>query len=170
MMKYRIQHFKKNPKFKNKQEGATLMVVMSFLVLMTIVTVSATKISILDVLISGNDQQRVISFRELENNLTQYAKTDSLNDAFAADGFNNAQEQFTTTDSTSELTKKITDLSEQYPCERNGRGSSLGGGAPPCRLYDFQVLSNQQNTGAREDHRRGGGKMVPQSGSKSSLL
>lgn len=161
---------KNNPKFKSKQEGATLMVVMSFLVLMTIVTVSATKISLVDVLVSGNDQQRVIAFTLAANDLTLHTKTNALDEAYDNDGFNNAQQQYEMDDSTSTLTKYITDMQEKYFCERDGLGSSIGADAPDCKLYDFQILLNQENTGAREDHHRGGGKMVPQSGSQSSLL
>ena len=39
------------------QQGATLITALTFLVLMTIVSVSASKISILDVLVSSNEQQ-----------------------------------------------------------------------------------------------------------------
>ncbi len=163
-------HAKNNPKLKSKQEGATLMVVMSFLVLMTIVTVSATKISILDVLVSGNDQQRVIAYNTAANDLTEYTQASALDEAYSHDGFDNALQQYKAADSTPALTKYITDMEQTYYCERDGLGSSLGGGAPECKLYDFQILLNQKNTGVREDHRNGGGKMVPQSGSASSLL
>jgi len=155
---------------KRKQKGATLMTVMTFLVLMTVVSVSATKISILDVLVSGNDQQRIIAFQAAENNLAQFAKISSLNVAFSADGFNNPAQQYKTLDSNNELSQIITDMTESYPCEREGSGSSMGASAPPCSLYDFQILLNQKNTGARENHHRGGGKMVPNQGSKGSLL
>ena len=155
---------------KRKQNGATLVTVMTFLVLMTIVTVSATKVSILDILVSGNDQQRVTAFQTAENNLTQFTQTSSLSAAIAADGFDNAAQQYKTDDSTNALSRIITDMTESYPCERQGQGSSMGAAAPPCQLYDFQILLNQQNTGARENHHRGGGKMVPNQGSKGSLL
>ena len=61
-------------------------------------------------------------------------------------------------------------MTESYPCERQGLGSSMGASAPPCSLYDFQILLYQKETGARENHHRGGGKMVPNQGSKGSLL
>jgi len=165
-----IHYAKNNPKFKSKQEGATLMVVMSFLVLMTIVTVSATKISILDVLISGNDQQRVVAYTATENNLTLHAQTSALNEAFSNDGFDNIKQQYEMDDSTTAITKLITDMTQIYTCERDGVASSVGGGAPDCKLYDFQIFLNQQNTGVRANHHKGGGKMVPKAGSKSSLL
>ena len=44
---------------KKKQKGATLVTAMVFLVLMTIVGVSASRNSAQDALIAGNDQQRV---------------------------------------------------------------------------------------------------------------
>lgn len=165
-----IKEMKHISSSKRKQSGATLVTVMTFLVLMTIVTVSATKISILDILVSGNDQQRVVAFQVAENNLTQFTQASSLGTAYAADGFNNSGQQYKTPDSTNELSRIITDMTESYPCERQGLGSSMGAGAPPCNLYDFQILLNQKNTGARENHHRGGGKMVPNQGSKGSLL
>lgn len=159
-----------NPSFKNKQTGATLMTVMVFLVLMTIVTVSATKVSILDVLVSGNDQQRVVAFQDTANNLTRFTQTDQLATALAVQAFRDGDQRFTPTDSTNEMTKILTNLVEKYPCERAGKGSSMGGAAPPCSLYDFQIRHQKTNTGVKDEHHRGGGKMVPNAGSKSSLI
>ena len=155
---------------KSRQQGATLLTVMIFLVLMTIVTISASQISIMDILISGNDQQRVVAYQTAENNMTEFATTSSWYKAFASGGFDNDKQQYKTSDSTNELSRIITDLLETYPCERQGSGSSLGGGTPPCKLYDFKILLNQKNTGARENHRRGAGKMIPNPGSKFSIL
>ena len=156
--------------FKRSQEGATLMTVMVFLVLMTIVTISATKMSILDILVSGNDQERILTYQETANNLTALTQIDILHEVIRTDGFNNALNQYQTKDSTNETTRLITDMNEKYPCERMVLGSSMGGGAPSCALYDFQIKTNKNSTGAREEQHRGAGKMAPDSKSKFSLI
>ncbi len=45
-----------------KQQGATLISALTFLVLMTVVSVSAMKVSIVDILIAGNDQSKSQAF------------------------------------------------------------------------------------------------------------
>ncbi len=160
-----------NPKLtrlKRKQEGAALMTVMIFLVLMTIVTVSATKISILDILVSGNDHQKSLAIQETYNNLKQLSQTSKLDLAIAA-GFNSS-DQYQLTDSTPEVNKVITKIIEKYPCERAGNASSMGPGAPPCEIYDFRVKYYKKGAGAKETQHQGGGKMIPNVGSNGSML
>jgi len=167
-----------------KQKGATLITALSFLVLMTLVSVSATKISILDVLVSGNDQQQMVLAQNTENCLTRLTRIQQLSRTFTADGFQGnvpgrMNDQFLFPDqfipecitqnvTTAEI---ITDvLPENYPCERQGRAMSMGPGALPCDLFDFQVQSTRNTSGTRELRRRGAGKMIPDSGSDASLL
>ena len=165
---YTINNPSNNQRYKGKQEGAALMTVMVFLVLMTIVTVSATKISILDILVSGNDHQKSLTIQETYNNLKQLSHTSKLDLAIAA-GFD-ASDQYQLDESTTEVNKVITEIVEKYPCERAGNASSMGPGAPPCEIYDFRVKYYKQGSGAREEQHQGGGKMVPNAGSKGSML
>jgi len=169
--------FKKINVGSKQQQGATLATTLVFLLLMTIVSVSATKISILDVLVSGNEQQQMMLFQTTENQLKKMTNIVKLEKTFTATGFtgnvsdNPNQYKFNDTVLASKgITEIITDIPVIYPCERQGMASSLGPAAPPCDLYDFQVRTSGQNSGARDRHHRGAGKMIPNSGSKGSLL
>ena len=157
-----------------KQKGVTLAATLVFLMLMTIVAVSATKISILDVLVSGNEQQQMLMFQQAENDLKPIVSITRLVQAYGPTGFNgniaSNDRKFRLAESTTFVTKIITDLPVLYPCERNGIAMSVGAGTPPCDLFDFQVRSNSQVSGAKAKHHRGAGKMLPNLKSNGSLL
>ena len=157
-----------------KQQGATLFTTLVFLVLMTLVSVSATKISIRDVMISGNEQQQSLLFQQTENQLKPMVNINQLIQAYGPTGFQpnvpNSTNKYKLGSSTAYTEKVITDLPVLYPCERNGVAASIGMGAPPCDLFDFQVRSNSQTSGARDKHHRGAGKMIPNVKSSGSLL
>ena len=158
----------------NRQQGATLFTALVFLTLMTIVSVSAAKISMLDIFVAGNNQQRMILFQNTSNQLNETATINNLNASFTVDGFTSnvtgSDNLFEFDDSPDNIEERITDLSLEYPCERQGKASSVGPNAPPCDLYDFQVRTRLKGSDARDQHNRGAGKMVPNSGSKGSLL
>ena len=63
---------------KFKQQGATLFTALVFLLLMTIVSVSAAKISMLDVMVSGNNQQQMELFQKTARELDEHAKPEKL--------------------------------------------------------------------------------------------
>ena len=159
---------------QKKQRGATLFTTLIFLTLMAIVSVTAVKISMLDILIAGSNKQRVELFQKTSNQLKKTATINTLSSTFTIAGFTgnvdgNAK-QFLIANSPNLIEERVTDLTLEYPCERQGRASSIGANSPPCDLYDFEVRSRKQGSGAREKHNRGAGKMVPNSGSKGSLL
>ncbi len=161
-----------------KQQGATLFTTMTFMVLMTIVGVSASKVSLQDMYMANNEQQRMLLFQKTEIRLNQFTRTQNLVQTFSADGSflanvsGREQFKFANADLQSEgVTQFINNLPVLYPCESQGRGTSLGNGAPAeCDLYDFQISSSANNTNASDKHHRGAGKMVPKSGSKGSIL
>ena len=163
---------------KNKQIGATLITSLVFLLLMTIVSVSATKMSILDLLVSGNEQQQMVLFQTTENQLKQLTHISKLNQTFGPTGFEGNvtgeadQFKFTSDFNTDNgITEIITELPvKNYDCERNGAASGIGPSAPKCDLYDFQVKRTGQNSAAKDRHHHGAGKMVPSGGSKGSLI
>jgi len=162
----------------NKQKGATLITSLVFLLLMTIVSVSATKMSMLDILVSSNEQQQMVLFQTTENQLKQLAHISRLNQTFSSTGFTSNvsgkadQYQFTSDFNTDNGIKEIiTDLPvKAYDCERAGVASGMGSSVPKCDLYDFQVERMGQNSAAKDRHHHGAGKMVPSSGSKGNLI
>ena len=168
-----------------KQKGATLFTALVFLTLMTIITVSATKISMMDILIAGNDHQQMSIFHETENELTDFTATSRLitpleredagqtfgNGGGTVNGIVTDDNTYSFAGAPSGTAEIITDLEELYACLRDGVGSSIGPGVPNCRLYDFQIRkSSDTNKSVRDQHHRGAGKMVPNSKSKGSYL
>lgn len=156
-----------------KQAGATLFTALVFLLLMTIVTVSASRISIQDTYIANNVQQKQILFQQTSNDLANlttvvelYAPLTGSNGAAFDEGTGiyelpvNANKAGTT--------QKITDLKFSYPCGGfNGLAVSVGPDTNHCDLFDFNVQSRFH--GARDRHDRGAGKELPSPGKHSYL-
>ncbi len=173
-----IKNDKEQLKISKKQSGATLFTSLIFLTLMTIVTVSATKISMVDILVAGNDQQQMEIFHQAENELIMFVKTSKLYTPLQREQsgqlFGNTKtddKKFVFNTSPSETTETITDLEELYSCLREGIGSSIGPGTPNCKLYDFQIRkTSNTNNSIKDELHRGAGKMIPNPKSKGSYL
>ncbi len=147
-----------------KQQGATLITVLIFLTLMTIVSVSATKISILDILAAGNEQQQSLLFQRAENKLKEITSVLKLYKPLT--GANGASFSETTGEyqlpGEQGVELKITDRHIRYECNGfNGKAISLGPSVPRCDLYDFEAIIKKRNTGADDRHNRGAGKEKP---------
>lgn len=172
---------------RRKQKGATLPTTLVFLMLMTLVSVSATKISILDTLVAGNDQTKMILSQQTENCLRVSTHIRRLFIPLTNNGVGQSQgfvgnvggraDQYkfdqlldACQDGNVNIEEYITDIPGHYNCEREGQASSMGPAVPRCDLFDFQIRSNKPNSGARDIHHRGAGKMVPNTGSKGSLI
>ncbi len=151
---------------RRKQRGATLFTSLVFLALMTIVSVSAAKISMLDVLVSGNNQQQMMLFQQTENDLQLLATVPELYDPLTGKGgaaFDDNTGIYELVDSTKpNLTQQITDKEKRYSCGGfAGKAISIGPSVSPCDLYDFQVDSVMQGTGVKDRHNLGAGKEKP---------
>lgn len=150
-----------------RQRGATLVTVLMFLVLMTLVSVSATKISIMDVLASSNEQQQALLFQQTENSLKNMATITNLAaPMMETDGatFDDSGVYKLSDDSTnSKIELQIVDRDMRYyPCGSfGGKAVSIGSSVPICDLYDFSVRVNKNNSSARDVHHRGAGKQKP---------
>ncbi len=152
----------------NKQNGATLITALMMLLVMTLLGVAAIKMSILDMLIAGNDQQRMLLYQETHTTLSELAITNRLSTTLTVDGFVGTANQeyvFAIDPAKTGIRETITDMQERYPCERAGISSSIGPNAPVCDLYDFQINAKKATSGVTELHHRGSGKMVPKPGS-----
>ncbi len=152
---------------QSKQRGATLITTLSFLALMTIVSVSAAKISILDVLQSSNELQKSILFQRAENGLKTITTVTKLYkplthkdgaDFSASTGIYQLPNDLLGSD-----TKlQITDKKIRYQCTGfNGKAISLGPSVPRCDLYDFSAEVKKSNSAAMDRHNRGAGKEKP---------
>lgn len=161
----------------HKQKGAaTLLISIFLLFVLTIVGVSAVKITSLDTLIAGNDQQKMILFQETETRLKQLASIQRLSQTFTATGFTNnvtddpQQYVFDETAKWPGFKESIYDMQANYPCEQGGSAMSLGPNMPVCDLYSFQVNARKKNMGVKDKHHRGAGKMVPSKSGNGSLM
>lgn len=151
---------------QSKQRGATLVTTLSFLALMTIVSVSAAKISILDVLQSSNELQKSILFQRAENGLKTITTVGKLyKPLIEEDGAEFAEDTGIyqlPDDLLADAELQITDKKIRYQCNGfNGKALSLGPSVPRCDLYDFSAKIQKPNSGARDQHNRGAGKEKP---------
>lgn len=157
----------RNNQFFYKQKGATLITTLTFLALMTIVSVSATKISILDILASSNELQKSILFQQAENGLKKITTVSKLYKPLTKkDGasFSASTGIYHLPDNLlgSDTKLQITDKNKRYECNGfNGKAISLGPSVPRCDLYDFGAKVKKLNSGASDRHNRGAGKEKP---------
>ena len=163
-------------KINIKQQGSTLIMSLMMLIVITIAGVSAVKISSIDTLIAGNEQQAMELYQETENTLTKFANTNSIYQALDKDkdyeftgNIEGQSNKYKMTDSNSSVSKIITDTERRVDCRRSGQGTTIG--LIDCRVYDFEVKMKAALSSAEHTHYRGMGKVVPKSGSsKGSIL
>lgn len=165
----------------HKQKGATLFTALVFLALMTIVSVSATKVSIMDLLVAGNNQQQMLLVQETENDLKILTTVPNLYAPITGDGgaFNALTGIYEVPDdpNRSNIEEQIKDVGFDLPEEQkyyqcqgfSGMAVSWGPDTPKCDLYDFQVRSRRPNTSISDRLNRGAGKEKP-NGKKNSYL
>jgi hypothetical protein len=152
---------------KNKQAGVTLITSMMLLVIMTIIGVSATKVSSMSALISGNDQQQMLLAQTLNSKLPQFASVDTLEKTLSSTGFTPSAGETNkyvfsqVSNDGYKVDKEVTDLAYNYACKRNGKASDIGPDAPSCDLYDFHIGLKRSSSNAKDTRHQGSGKMVP---------
>ena len=155
----------------NKQKGASLITALVFLTLMTIVSVTAAKVSMLDTLVAGNNQRIMELYQDTSNNLKELTTVVNLYKPLVktpGDEFDSVTGIYVIPDTPHGKEMQITDPDKTYSCNGfNGEATSIGPDVPPCDLYDFQVKSADR--GARDKHNRGAGKEKPNP-SKNSYL
>ncbi len=153
-----------------KQQGATMVTTLVFLLLMTIVTVSASKMSILDMLVSSNNQRQIEVFQQTGNNLKLLTTPIKFFEAFSANE-HGAPWEYNLVDTSKPNTQQhIESRHLKYICGGfNGEAVSIGSSQSPCYLYDFKVKSSIPNSGVRDKHSRGAGKEFPDSSKNSDL-
>ncbi len=144
-------------KFQHKQRGATLLTSLGLLMVMTVIGVTATKMSSIEALVAGNEQTKMKLFQTTQSDLYKFTTPVQLMPVLLDDTlFDNNDEYAAGHDSLK--TETITKLSP-YTCKGiNGLAVSIGG---PCKLFDFGVSTRSVTGGAREESHRGAGKEVP---------
>ncbi len=155
-----------NQNIKN-QQGMTLITSLLLLIIMTIVGVSATKVSSMSVIIAGNDQRKMELAQTLDSKLPQFASIETLAQTFTSTGFTPSDGETNkyifnpVTEEGYQVNKVVSNLRFQYTCKRNGEASDVGADAPACDLYDFKIKMKHMGLSARDMRHQGSGKMVP---------
>ena len=156
-----------------KQKGSTLITALVFLVLMTGLTFAATRASIFDTKISNNNQELMLLYQEIENDLKLLSTVEQLHDPLAGQKFDSLTNLYKvpTLEVDSFSDKQITEMGEYHCNGFEGKATTQGSSARDCWLYDFQVKGIRKGNGASGRHNRGSGKEVPRSNpSKYSAL
>lgn len=147
---------------RKKEKGATLFTALVFLALMTIVSVSAAKISMLDILVAGNNQQKMEIYQQTSNDLNNHANPSRLLPILQTNGVTAAWSETMATDSAHpHRDEKIENRVKKYSCNGNGLATSVGPDTPPCYLFDFEVKNKRNSSSVKEMHVRGAGKEFP---------
>jgi hypothetical protein len=153
-----------------KQRGSTLITTLVFLLVITIVSVSAVKISIFDILVAGNEQQQMVVYVSTETVLSK--KVNFFTFVNKLPLYTDTPSSLTT-DSVNEvdMSGNISKTKIKYSCHGlDGKGgNSLGPGANDCRVYDFWITGHKKGSGAKDLHVQGVGKEVPAAGNGSFL-
>ncbi len=158
-----------------KQKGATLFTALVFLTLMTVVTVSASKISMMDLIVSSNNQQEMMVFQTTDSDLKELTTVPKLYKPLVKTPnheFDETTGVYEILDSTKpELEQQITDKEKRYQCGGfAGKAISIGPSVSPCDLYDFEVRTKMGHSGVKDRHNRGAGKEKPNPGKDSYLF
>ncbi len=146
-----------------KQKGATLFTALVFLALMTIVSVSATKISIMDVLVAGNNQQQMFLYQKAAREIDEHAKPAKLIKLLKSGNDYQAPWaiEYPVNPDNPDSKEKISNRVLKYGCGAIAGLATSQGSDSHCRLYDFEVKTKRKHSSARERHVRGGGKEYP---------
>jgi hypothetical protein len=162
----KIQHslkgYSANP---NKQKGATLFTALAILTVLTIVSLSSARMSIIDIKVASNDEQQMMIYQEAENALKKITKPVKLYEWIEArreDTSAKGIDDIITVNLTAKT--NITNIETEYACVGKGSAVSIGPEVPSCELYDFHIDINKEGSGTRDIHHRGAGKEVPHNG------
>jgi len=160
--KHYIKGHSANP---NKEKGATLFTALVILIVLTMVSLSSARMSIIDIKVASNDEQQMMLYQEAENALKKITKPVKLYEWIEARRANSSAKGIDNI-VTLNLTAKtnITNLETEYACVGKGGAVSIGPETPACKLYDFHVDINKEGSGTRDIHHRGAGKEVPHNG------
>lgn len=142
---------------KKNQSGITLITSLMMLLTMTIIGITAVKVSSVDLLVSNNYQQQLSVYQEAETKIKREVSFYRLHDWITDD-----KQPPVTTKDLMVSNAEVVNLEREYPCKgRSNLANSLGPDAPACKLFMFAVDANIKGTGAKENHYQGSGKQFP---------
>ncbi len=146
-----------NIKNIKRQSGITLITSLMMLLVMTIIGVTAIKISSVDLLVAHNYQEQLSVYQEAETKIQGDVNFLRLHDWMMED----KQPPDTTKDKV-RTKAAVSDMNREYPCKgKSNLANSLGPDAPACKVFLFAIDSNMKASGAKESHYKGAGKQFP---------
>jgi Tfp pilus assembly protein PilX len=149
---------------KNKQVGMTLITSLMMLLVLTILGVTAIKISSVDLLIADNYQKKLSAYQAAESKIQK-----DVDFYWLYRWITTASNSPDGDSGTMVTTAKIVDLDRSYQCNPNNLATSIGPDSTPCKIFMFHVEAAMKSSGAKESHFQGAGKLTPNL-SKGSFL
>ena len=138
--------------------------------------ITTLKVSLLDLLVAGNNQQQMRNFQDTENELKKLTRVEELMipmiDETPGEEFNTTTGIWSVPPKAGDhgVEREIRDTFKRYTCGGfEGQAVSIGPDVAPCDLYDFQVRKRASNSGVRDRHNRGAGKEKPNANKNSYL-
>ncbi len=142
---------------QKKQQGATLLTSLGLLMVMTVIGVTATKMSSIEALLAGNEQVKMKLFQTTQSELYKFTTPIQLIPVLLDDTLFDSKGEYAASDDF--LKKETITKLQAYTCKGiNGLATSIGG---PCKLFDFKVATRSDLGAAAEESHRGAGKEVP---------
>lgn len=136
----------------------TLVTSLMMLIVMTVLGITAMKLSAVDLIVAKNHQHQLTVYQAAESSLRKDVNFFNWYQWM----LDNTQHPGETDNEGLVTDTQVVDLDRYYICKgRSGLASSIGSNSPPCKLYMFSIDSRLQGTGAKDRHFQGAGKEVP---------
>ncbi len=147
-------------KIKNRQSGASLIIALVVLLVITMLGISSVRLSSQDIIIASNEQQQMLVSQASESASRKVVNFYNVYKWLEDETMPSVQtRQLTSGSVKSDIT--IT-RGTKYTCfGQSGEAMSIGPGATQCRVYTFAINSILVGTGARHQLFKGEGKELP---------
>lgn len=141
-----------------KQAGITLITSLMMLLVMTVIGLTAIKLSAVDLAVARNYQHQLTVYQAAETALRK-----DVNFFHLYEWMLDQSKQPGETEEDGVVSETlVADLDREYICKgRQNQATSIGPDSPPCKLFMFTIDSHLEGTGAKDRHFQGAGKQVP---------
>lgn len=145
-----------------QQQGATLFSTLAILAVLTVVGTSAARLSVVDIKVASNEQQKVATSQQTSNELINITRPEVLYEWLERKKKDPDDKGIDDIHTEKLLVKRdITAADVDYTCIGNGGAVSIGIDAPSCSIFDFNAGINRKGTGFKDNHYRGAAKEKP---------
>lgn len=142
------------------QKGVSLLITLIMLMVISMIGVSAVRMSSQDLMIASNEQQQMLVNQTSESSRREVVSFYNLFQ-WLEEGTIPASRVHTLDSGEIKTTIALTQGID-YPClGQSGEAMSIGAGMNKCRAYNFSVKSKLQGTGAIAERFKSEGKELP---------